>query len=70
MEAGSLSGREIILPVETLIWRLVAEIRNETAACKIWGASGERFAWQTSEAQGSNCQAISCVLIDPAQKLA
>jgi len=56
--------------METLIWRPVAEIRNETAACKIWGASGERFAWQTSEAQGSNCQAISCVLIDPAQKLA
>jgi hypothetical protein len=28
------------------------------------------FAWQTSEAQGSICQAISCVLIDPAQKLA
>ena len=36
----------------------------------IWGASGERFAWQTSEAQGSICQAISCVLIDPVQKLA
>jgi threonine aldolase len=27
----------------------------------------ERFAWQTSEAQGSICQAISYVLIDPAQ---
>jgi len=36
----------------------------------ISGEQVERFAWQTSEAQGSICQAISRVLIDPAQKLA
>jgi hypothetical protein len=56
--------------VDTLIWRPFSEIKNETAARNFWGANGERFAWQTSEAQGSICQAISCVLIDPAQKLA
>jgi hypothetical protein len=47
----------------------VAEIKMKLLHA-IFGASGERFAWQTSEAQGSICQAISCVLIDPAQKLA
>jgi threonine aldolase len=44
--------------------------KNEAAALNFRGASEQRFAWQTSEAQGSICQAISCVLIDPAQKLA
>jgi len=56
----------MILLVDTLIWQSVAEIRMKLLHATL-GASGERFAWQTSEAQGSNCQAISCVLIDPAQ---
>jgi len=70
MEADHLPGHEIILLADTLTWRLVSEIKNETVARNFEEqVEGICLADSGGPGLGSVRQSLF-MLIDPAQKLA